>query len=143
LPVIAYGQDDFPAFWSQSSGLRAPLRLDTAADIAAAHAMRRILGLAGGQLVANPIPAAAEIPRADITPFIESALSDAQAAGISAKSVTPFLLERLFVLTQGRSLTANIALVLNNAALAAAIAIEIARHGPHADLPVVPRTTAV
>ena len=122
VPVIAYGQDDFPAFWSRSSGLRAPLRLDSAAAIAASHLMRRTLGLAGGQLVANPIPPDAEIPRAEITPFIEAALADAAAMGITAKAVTPFLLQRLFEATQGRSLTANIALVLNNAALAAKIA---------------------
>jgi pseudouridine-5'-phosphate glycosidase len=127
VPVIAYGQDDFPAFWSRSSGLRAPLRLDSAAEIAASHRMRRALGLAGGQLVANPIPAHAEIARAEITPFIEAALADAAAQGITAKAVTPFLLQRLFEATKGRSLTANIALVLNNAALAAAIAYEIAR----------------
>ncbi len=126
VPVIAFGQDDFPAFWSRSSGLRAPLRLDSAAQIAASHLMRRALGLAGGQLVANPIPAPAEIPRTEIAPFIEAALADAQTAGITAKSVTPYLLQRLFEATAGRSLTANIALVLNNATLAARIATEIA-----------------
>ncbi len=126
VPVIAFGQDDFPAFWSRSSGLRAPLRLDTAEGIAASHLMRRRLGLAGGQLVANPIPHDAEISRADITPFIEAALAEAQAQGITAKAVTPFLLQRLFEATGGRSLTANIALVLNNAALAAAIAVAVA-----------------
>ncbi|MGL6211333.1 MAG: pseudouridine-5'-phosphate glycosidase, partial [Paracoccaceae bacterium] len=127
VPVIAYQQDDFPAFWSRSSGLKAPLRLDTAADIAASHRMRATLGLQGGQLIANPIPPQAEIPRAEITPVIEAALAEATAQGIAAKAVTPFLLQRIFELTQGRSLTANIALVLNNAALAAAIATEIAR----------------
>ena len=128
VPVIAYGQDDLPAFWSRTSGLRAPLRLDTATEIAASHRMRRTLGLSGGQLVANPIPAGAEIPRAEISPFIEAALAEAATQGITAKAVTPFLLQRLFEATEGRSLTANIALVLNNAALASAIAIEIA-HG--------------
>ncbi len=127
VPVIAYGQDDFPAFWSRSSGLRAPLRMDTAAVIASSHLMRARLGLPGGQLVANPIPAAAEIPRARIMPVIEVALAEAVALGIAAKAVTPFLLQRIFELTQGRSLTANIALVLNNARLAAAIAVEIAK----------------
>ncbi len=127
VPVIAYGQDDFPAFWSRSSGLRAPLRMDTAAVIASSHLMRARLGLPGGQLVANPIPEAAEIPRARIMPVIEVALAEAAALGIAAKAVTPFLLQRIFELTQGRSLTANIALVLNNARLAAAIAVEIAK----------------
>ena len=126
VPVIAFGQDDFPAFWSRSSGLRAPLRMDTATQIAAAHQMRGRLGLPGGQLVANPIPADAEIPRAEIMPHIEAALAEAKAQGIAAKSVTPFLLQRIFELTAGRSLVANIALVLNNARLASAIATEIA-----------------
>ena len=122
VPVIAYGQDEFPAFWSRSSGLPAPLRMDSAAEIAAAHALKARLGLKGGQLVANPIPEADELPRAVILPHIEAALTEAGAKGIAAKSVTPFLLQRIFELTEGRSLTANIALVLNNARLAAEIA---------------------
>ncbi|MDP3195792.1 pseudouridine-5'-phosphate glycosidase [Tabrizicola sp.] len=126
VPVIAYGQDDFPAFWSRASGLKAPLRMDTPAAIAAAHLMRARLSLPGGQLVANPIPPEAEIPRAEITPQIEIALAEAEAKGIAAKAVTPFLLQRIFELTQGRSLTSNIALVLNNARLGAAIARELA-----------------
>ena len=126
VPVIAYGQDEFPAFWSRSSGLKAPLRMDSAAGIAAAHRMRARLGLPGGQLVANPIPAASEISRTEITPHIEAALAEAEAQGIAAKAVTPFLLQRIFELTQGRSLTANIELVLNNARLGAAIARELA-----------------
>jgi len=126
VPVIAYQQDDFPAFWSRSSGLKAPLRMDTPSDIARSHLMRAALGLAGGQLVANPIPHAAEIPRAEISPVIEAALQDAAAQGIAAKAVTPYLLQRIYELTEGRSLVSNIALVLNNAALGAAIAREIA-----------------
>jgi pseudouridine-5'-phosphate glycosidase len=125
VPVISYGQDDFPAFWSRASGLKAPLRMDSPAQIAAAHRMRATLGLPGGQLVANPIPAEAEIPAAEITPHIEAALAEAAAQGIAAKAVTPFLLARIFELTQGRSLAANIALVLSNARLAAAIAREL------------------
>jgi pseudouridine-5'-phosphate glycosidase len=127
VPVIAYGQDAFPAFWSRDSGLRAPLRMDSAAEIAAAQAMRGRLRLPGGQLVANPIPPEAEIPRDIIVPVIEQALAEAAAAGIAAKAVTPFLLDRIFTLTDGRSLAANIALVLNNARLGAAIAGELAR----------------
>ena len=126
VPVIAFDQDDFPAFWSRSSGLRAPLRAETAAEIARAHLLRARLGLAGGQLVANPIPPEAEIAREDILPVIETALAEAAAQGIAAKAVTPFLLSRIFELTEGRSLAANIALVLNNARLGAAIAREIA-----------------
>ena len=126
VPVIAYGQDDFPAFWSRSSGLKAPLRMDTARDIAAAQTLRTRLGLPGGQLVANPIPVEAEIPRSEIMPHIEAALAEAEAQGIAAKAVTPFLLQRIFELTEGRSLASNIALVLNNARLGAAIAVELA-----------------
>ena len=122
VPVIAYGQDEFPAFWSRSSGLPAPLRMESAAEIAAAHALKARLGLKGGQLVANPIPEADELPRAVILPHIEAALAEADAKGIAAKAVTPFLLQRVYELTGGRSLTANIALVLNNARLAAEIA---------------------
>ncbi|MFN4158848.1 MAG: pseudouridine-5'-phosphate glycosidase [Gemmobacter sp.] len=126
VPVIAFGQDDFPAFWSRSSGLRAPLRMDRVEDIAAAHAMRARLGLAGGQLVANPIPPEAEIPADEIGPAIEAALAEAAAQGIAAKAVTPFLLDRILALTAGRSLAANTALVLANARLGAAIARAIA-----------------
>lgn len=127
VPVIAVGQDEFPAFWSRSSGLPAPLRLDTPAEIAAAHLMRARLGLPGGQLVANPIPADAELPRERIVPFIEQALAEAARRKVGAKAVTPFLLQRIFELTDGRSLAANIALVLNNARLGAQIAAEIGR----------------
>jgi pseudouridylate synthase len=126
VPVIAYGQTDFPAFWSRSSGLPAPLSMTTPTEIAAAHLMRAQLGLVGGQLIANPIPQDAEIPRAEITPIIEAALAEATAQGITAKAVTPFLLQRIYELTQGRSLVANIALVRSNARLAAAIATQIA-----------------
>jgi pseudouridine-5'-phosphate glycosidase len=126
VPVIAFGQDDLPAFWSRTSGLGAPLRADSAAEIATSHRIRARLGLAGGQLVANPIPIEAEISRDIIGPVIEAALAEAQARRISAKAVTPFLLDRIFTLTEGRSLAANIALVLNNARLAGAIARELA-----------------
>lgn len=125
VPVIAFGQDEFPAFWSRSSGLQAPLRLDSAAEIAAAHRLRARLGLPGGQLVANPIPVQAEIPREEIMPHIEAALAEADALGIAAKAVTPFLLQRIFEMTGGRSLASNIELVLNNARLGAAIAREL------------------
>ncbi|MFN3822740.1 MAG: pseudouridine-5'-phosphate glycosidase [Pseudorhodobacter sp.] len=127
VPVIAFGQNEFPAFWARSSGLRAPLRADDPGRIAATHLMRARLGLPGGQLVANPIPLADEIGLAEIGPVIEAALAEATTRGIAAKAVTPFLLGRIFELTGGRSLAANIALVRNNARLGAAIAIEIAR----------------
>ena len=82
VPVIAYGQDDFPAFWSRSSGLKAPLRMDTAAEIARAQLLRTSLGLPGGQLITNPIPAGDEVAREIIDPVIETALAEAAAAGI-------------------------------------------------------------
>ena len=103
---------------------------ERAEKIAKAHRMRAALGLPGGQLVVNPIPAEAEIPREVIVPHIEAALADAARAGIGAKDVTPFLLDRLFTLTEGRSLAANIALVLANARLAAAIATALAANPP-------------
>lgn len=126
VPVIAYGQDAFPAFWSRDSGLPAPLRMDTPAQIAAAYRMRQAVGLEGGQLIANPIPLQDEIPADNLKPLIAKALEKAMENGISGKAVTPFLLGEIFELTQGDSLTANIALVRNNARLAARIAQELA-----------------
>lgn len=125
VPVIALGQDQFPAFWSRDSGLAAPLRMDSAAEIAKAHRMRHELGLPGGQLVANPIPEEDELSKDYLATFILKAQAEADAAGIAGKAVTPFLLKRLFELTEGRSLSSNIALVKNNAALAADIAIAL------------------
>ncbi len=122
VPVIAYGQDQVPAFWSRQSGLSAPLRMDSPDDIAKAHAMRRAMDLEGGALVVNPIPPGDEIPAVDLAPVIAQAQADADAQGIAGKAVTPFLLQRIFELTEGRSLVANIALVRNNARLAARIA---------------------
>jgi len=125
VPVIAYQQDSFPAFWSAKSDLDAPLRMDTPTRIARAHIMRGQLGLPGGQLIANPIPDHGEIPADELAPIIAQATQEAADQGVSGKGVTPFLLARIFELTQGRSLEANIALVLNNARLAAQIATEI------------------
>jgi pseudouridine-5'-phosphate glycosidase len=129
VPVIATGQSGFPAFWSRESGLAAPLQIDDPARIAAAHAMRAALGLPGGQLVANPIPAADEIPASVLAPLIAEAQADADRHGITGKAVTPYLLQRLYELTEGRTLAANIALVLNNARLAARIARALAARG--------------
>ncbi|MBY0299212.1 MAG: pseudouridine-5'-phosphate glycosidase [Methylobacterium sp.] len=129
VPVVAYGTDRFPAFWSRDSGLPAPLRLDTPEALAALIRAKDALGLAGGVLVANPVPEADEIPAAEIAPRIEAALAQARAAGIAAKAVTPFLLARMLELTGGRSLTTNIALVRNNAALAARVAVALRQAG--------------
>ncbi|WP_209832966.1 pseudouridine-5'-phosphate glycosidase [Ruegeria sp. HKCCE3926] len=122
VPVISHGQDEFPAFWSAKSPFNAPLRMDSADAIAKAHTTRRALGLPGGQLVANPIPAADQIPAEELAPIIAEAQSDADAHRITGKAVTPYLLQRIFEKTEGRSLVANIALVRNNARLASKIA---------------------
>ncbi len=122
VPVIAYAQDTLPAFWSRTSEHAAPIRMDTSADIASAHKMRQALGLQGGQLICNPIPAQDEIKSEILAPLIDQALQDAIDRNITAKAVTPYLLKRIFELTEGRSLAANIALVRNNARLAAQIA---------------------
>lgn len=122
VPVVGFGSDEFPAFWSRKSGLPAPLRLDSAADIAALIRARAELRLNGGVLVGNPIPFADEIAASEINPAIEAAIDEADALGVSGKALTPFLLSRMLDLTEGRSLIANIALVENNARLAAKIA---------------------
>ena len=123
VPVVGYGTDTLPAFWSRESGLAAPLRLDSANDIAAFQAARTALGIGGGMLVANPVPQSAELERATVAAWIEEALADAAAHGIIGKAVTPYLLAKMFELSGGRSLTTNIALVENNARLAAQIAV--------------------
>ena len=127
VPVIAVGTDEFPAFYSRTSGLRAPLRLDTAGEIAAFLDAKRRLALPGGALIANPIPNVAEIPAEAIAATIEEALAEAQRQCITGKAVTPFLLGRIVAATDGRSLTANIALVENNARLGARIARDLSK----------------
>ncbi|MBC6717294.1 pseudouridine-5'-phosphate glycosidase [Aurantimonas sp. DM33-3] len=127
VPVVGYGTDDLPAFWSRSSGLPVPLRLDSAAEIAGFQAARDSLGIDGGMLVTNPLDAALAIDRGEVDGWIAQALVDAEAEGITGKAVTPFLLARIFTLSGGRSLEANIALVEANARLAARIAV--ARQG--------------
>lgn len=122
VPVVCYQSSEFPAFWSRSSGLAAPLRLDRAEDIARFIATRKALDLDGGMVIANPVPTEAEIPRSEIDGLIEQAVREAKAKGITGKSVTPYLLGRMLELSNGRSLTTNMALVKNNAALAADIA---------------------
>jgi len=126
VPVIGYGTDDLPAFYSRTCGLKVPLRCDGAAEVAGIMAAKWHLGLGGGLVIANPIPAEHEIPAAAIAGHIETALAEAAAEGIAGKAVTPFLLARLEQLSGGASLDANVALVLNNARLAAAIAVAYA-----------------
>ncbi|MDB5461142.1 MAG: Indigoidine synthase family protein [Caulobacteraceae bacterium] len=122
VPVVGYGTDKFPAFWSRDSGLPAPMRLDTPEAVAELIRVRRRLGLTGGVVVANPVPVEDEIPGEEIAGHIAQAVSEANDRGITGKRVTPFLLGRLFELTEGASLTTNIALVHNNAAVAARLA---------------------
>lgn len=123
VPVIGYRTDTLPAFWSRDSGLSVPIRLDKPDEIAEHARMRGALGLTGGTLVANPVPADAEIPAAEIAAHIETALAEAASRGVTGKDVTPFLLSRMLELTDGRSLETNIALIENNARLAARIAL--------------------
>jgi pseudouridylate synthase len=122
VPVVGFGTDEFPAFYSRESGLKCPLRAETPAELARMMRAKWSIGLKGGIVVANPIPSAHEIRAAEITPFIEKAVADAAAGGIGGKDLTPFLLGRLADITAGRSLTANIELVKNNARIAARIA---------------------
>ncbi len=122
VPVIAYQTDELPAFWSRQSGLKAPLRLNSAAEIAAAHKMRETLGLSGGQLIANPVPEVDEIPAGRLAPLIDAALAQAADQGVTGKAVTPYLLGEIVQATDGQSLKTNIALLLNNCRLAAEIA---------------------
>ena len=127
VPVVVYGSDELPAFWSRESGHAAPLRLDAAAEIARFHKTRAALGIAGGMLVANPLDAAHAIPRETVEGWIEQSLGDAAAKGVAGKAVTPFLLGRIVTLSEGRSLEANIALIKANARLAGEIAVALAR----------------
>lgn len=126
VPVVGYGCDELPAFWSRGSGIPAPIRLDEPAGIAAFQRTRERLGIAGGMLIANPLPAEHEIDAATVGGWIEAALRDARSGGIAGKATTPFLLGRIFELSEGRSLTANIELVRSNARLAARIAASLA-----------------
>ena len=123
VPVVGYGTDEFPAFYSRSSGHKVPMRLDTPKDVAKLMRAKWLLGLKGGVVVANPIPAQAEILAEEIEPVILRALDAAKRTNIIGKDTTPYLLKAISDATQGRSLSANIALVENNARLAAAIAI--------------------
>jgi len=122
VPVVAYGVDTVPAFWSRASRFAAPLRLDTPEAIASFHATRQALGIEGGMLVANPVPEQDEISAGEMAGHIKAAQKAAAEAGISGKAVTPFLLAKILDLSQGASLKTNIALVENNARLAARVA---------------------
>lgn len=123
VPVIAYGQTNFPAFWSCDSGLPAPLRIDSETDIVRFMQTRKALGIKGGVLIGNPVPVADEINRSDMEKTIVQAIKDATAAGVTGKHVTPWLLGHIVKLTDGNSLVTNQSLIKNNASLAARIAV--------------------
>ena len=125
VPVVSIGQAQFPAFFTRDSGLNADFQLDSAAELADFIQTKWTLGLNGGVVVANPVPAAHAMPKAEIDAMTEQALREADAQGIGGKAVTPFLLERIKQLTEGRSLATNIALVKNNAVLGAALAVQL------------------
>ncbi|TWD80626.1 pseudouridine-5'-phosphate glycosidase [Kribbella amoyensis] len=122
VPVLVVGHDEFPSFYSRSSGYGAPLRVGSAAEVAGVMRAKWDLGIEGGLVVANPIPAADEIPAAEMAGVIDRALADLDRLAIRGKDATPYLLGRIVELTGGASLTANIALVRANARLGAAIA---------------------
>ncbi|MGY4751063.1 pseudouridine-5'-phosphate glycosidase [Pannonibacter sp. Q-1] len=126
VPVIAYGTDEVPAFWSRESGLPAPYRMDSAGEIARLIEARKLFGGHGGVLIANPVPAESEISRGEMGQYIDAAIAEAARRDVRGKAVTPFVLGHIFELTKGRSLVTNIALVRNNARLAAAIAVALA-----------------
>jgi pseudouridine-5'-phosphate glycosidase len=123
VPVVTFDSEDFPAFWSRSSGLKSVLNLQSPAAIANFQKMRDQLGIDGGMLIANPVPESDEIPREEMEIYISRALANAERDEIAGKQVTPYLLDNIFHLTGGRSLKTNIALVENNARLAAEIAV--------------------
>jgi len=126
VPVAAVRQDDFPAFFSRSSGMKAPARVDSAEEGAALFEACRALGL-GGCLLGVPVPAAAEAEGARIERAIERALAEAEEQGVAGSRSTPFMLRRVKELTGGASLETNIALVKNNAAFGAAVAVALSR----------------
>lgn len=133
VPVVTCGQADFPAFYSRSSGFKSPLQLDDPLAIAHMLKVKWELGLNGSVLIANPVPATMEVPYEKMEGFIREALDEAAKQNISGKSITPFLLKTIAEKTGGESLKANIALVKNNAALGAQIAVGYCSENPGPD----------
>jgi pseudouridylate synthase len=123
VPVIGYRTSEFPAFWSRSSGLAVPMRLDSLSEIARLLDLKWSLGLQGGAVVSNAVDAGQEIPSAEMSGYIKTAVAEAASHGIAGKAVTPYILARLVEITGGRSLRTNIALVQSNARLAADLAV--------------------
>lgn len=127
VPVLGFRCDEFPAFYTRSSGVQVAHRADGAEDAAAIMAAHWVSGLGGGVLLANPVPEEAALEPEYINGIIERAVADAEGAGIHGKDLTPYLLGRIVELTGGRSLEANIALVKNNARVAAEVAAALCR----------------
>lgn len=127
IPVVTIGQDEFPSFYSRSSGYQSPLRLDSPEAIATLLHTKWQLGLDGTVLIANPVPAAQAVAADVIEIHIQAALAAAEANHITGKAVTPFLLQHIAEHTQGESLEANIALILHNATAGADIAVAYAQ----------------
>jgi pseudouridine-5'-phosphate glycosidase len=125
VPVVTFGSDDFPSFYSRKSGHTSPLRLDDAPAIADMLRHKWDLGLEGAVLIGNPVPAAYEVPYDQMEEHIRAALTAAEQQGVKGKEITPFLLRYLAVRTGGESLDANIALVKNNAKLGAQVAVAL------------------
>lgn len=125
VPVIGYGVDELPAFWSRRSGIAAPLRLDTPEAIAGLWRVRKDISQNGGVLITNPVPEADEIAREEMEGLIARAIDVAASESISGKDVTPFLLGKIVEISNGRSLQTNIALIRNNARLAGKIAVAL------------------
>ncbi|WP_437957563.1 pseudouridine-5'-phosphate glycosidase [Sorangium sp. So ce119] len=128
VPVLGYKADDFPAFWARQSGQKVDHRIESAEEAARVIALQFELGM-GGILVANPIPESHAVDATAMEAWIEEAIEGAEAEGVSRKDLTPFLLKRIVELTGGKSLIANIALVENNAAVAAEIAVALSKLG--------------
>jgi pseudouridine-5'-phosphate glycosidase len=125
VPVISVGQSGFAAFFTRDSGYKADFQLDTALEQAAFIQTKWQLGLRGGVVVSNPVPAQFEMPKEEIDRITEQALTEAHAGGVTGKAVTPFLLGRIKELTEGRSLMTNIALVKHNALVGAELAVAL------------------
>ena len=125
VPVIGYQTEEFPAFYTRTSGLKVDFKLDSPREIARFAQTKWEMGLTGGILIANPIPETAELKHRNLQGAIDQALFEADQKGIRGKNISPFLLGRIVELTEGNSLEANIELALNNARLAASIAAEM------------------
>jgi pseudouridylate synthase len=126
VPVVGYRTDDFPAFYSRSSGVPVPLRVESEREIAAMFRAQGELGLEQGILVANPVSPEAEIPAAIVDGWIRAASAEMERAGVRGRDVTPYLLSRLAELSGGRTLESNVALLENNVRLGCAVAAAIA-----------------